>query len=87
MDFSLGETADMLRETVRGFASSHVAPRAESIDRENTFPRDLWPKLGELGLFGVDLVHVAHRVVVSFGPDLMEFSVHQIGGNEFAGFD
>ena len=53
MDFSLGETADMLRETVRAFASNHVAPRAEAIDRENTFPRDLWPKLGELGLFGV----------------------------------
>ena len=53
MDFSLGETAGMLRETVRAFASNHVAPRADSIDRENTFPRDLWPKLGELGLFGV----------------------------------
>ena len=53
MDFSLGETADMLRETVHAFASNHVAPRADSIDRENTFPRDLWPKLGELGLFGV----------------------------------
>jgi isovaleryl-CoA dehydrogenase len=53
LDFSLGETADMLRETVRGFAANEVAPRAESIDRENAFPRDLWPKLGELGLFGV----------------------------------
>ena len=53
MDFALGETADMLRESVRAFASSHIAPRAEAIDRENKFPRDLWPRLGELGLFGV----------------------------------
>src|SRR5258705_10674747 len=45
----------MLRETVRGFASNQVAPRAESIDRENAFPRDLWPRLGELGLFGVTI--------------------------------
>ena len=53
MDFALGETADMLRETVRDFAAAHVAPRAETIDRENKFPRDLWPELGKLGLFGV----------------------------------
>ncbi|MDE2476668.1 MAG: acyl-CoA dehydrogenase family protein, partial [Alphaproteobacteria bacterium] len=43
----------MLRETVRNFAAAHVAPRAETIDRENKFPRDLWPELGKLGLFGV----------------------------------
>ncbi len=53
MDFALGETADMLRETVRHFAGAQVAPRAEAIDRENKFPRDLWPELGKLGLFGV----------------------------------
>jgi isovaleryl-CoA dehydrogenase len=53
LDFALGETADMLRETVRAFAADKVAPRAEAIDRENKFPRDLWPELGGLGLFGV----------------------------------
>jgi isovaleryl-CoA dehydrogenase len=53
LDFALGETADLLRQTVRAFAANHIAPRAEAIDRDNTFPRDLWPKLGELGLFGV----------------------------------
>ena len=40
--FDLGETADMLRDSVRGFAADRIAPRAEEIDRSNTFPRDLW---------------------------------------------
>ncbi len=51
--FDLGETADMLRDTVRSFAADHIAPRADEIDKTNTFPRDLWPKLGELGLLGI----------------------------------
>jgi isovaleryl-CoA dehydrogenase len=52
-DFGLGETADMLRNTVAGFATEKIAPRAEEIDRSNEFPRDLWPQLGALGLLGV----------------------------------
>ncbi|MBI3677702.1 MAG: isovaleryl-CoA dehydrogenase [Proteobacteria bacterium] len=53
LDFNLGDTADMLRDTVRSFASDKIAPRAEEIDRSNTFPRDLWPLMGELGLLGI----------------------------------
>jgi isovaleryl-CoA dehydrogenase len=53
--FDLGETAEMLRETVRSFASDHIAPRAADIDKSNQFPRDLWPRFGELGLLGVTL--------------------------------
>jgi len=53
LDFALGETADMLRETVEGFAASEIAPRAAEIDRSNEFPMDLWPKLGQLGVLGV----------------------------------
>jgi isovaleryl-CoA dehydrogenase len=52
-DFGLGETADMLRDNVRAFASDRIAPRAEEIDRSNVFPRDLWPELGKLGLHGI----------------------------------
>ncbi|MFG1423424.1 isovaleryl-CoA dehydrogenase [Roseixanthobacter liquoris] len=52
-DFDLGETADMLRDTVRAFSQDKIAPRAEEIDRTNQFPRDLWPQLGALGLLGV----------------------------------
>jgi isovaleryl-CoA dehydrogenase len=53
LNFDLGETADMIRDTVAGFAQAEIAPRAEEIDRTNEFPRDLWPRLGELGLHGI----------------------------------
>ena len=38
LDFGLGETADLLRENVRGFAVDKIAPRADEIDRSNGFP-------------------------------------------------
>ena len=53
LDFGLGETVDLLRDTVMDFAQNEIAPRAAEIDRSNEFPRDLWPKLGALGLLGV----------------------------------
>ena len=53
LDFDLGETVDLLRDTVRGFADDEIAPRAAEIDRSNDFPRDLWPRMGALGLLGI----------------------------------
>jgi isovaleryl-CoA dehydrogenase len=53
LDFGLGDTADMIRDTVQSFAADHIAPIAEEIDRSNEFPRQLWPRLGELGLHGI----------------------------------
>jgi isovaleryl-CoA dehydrogenase len=52
-DFGLGEDVDMLRETARGFAQDKIAPRADEIDKTNSFPRDLWPQMGALGLHGI----------------------------------
>src|SRR5580765_6899811 len=52
-NFDLGETADAIRETVYDFSSNEIAPRAAEIDRSNQFPRDLWPRIGALGLHGI----------------------------------
>ncbi len=51
--FPHGEILDALRDTVAAFARDRIAPRSEAIDRENKFPRDLWPELGALGLHGI----------------------------------
>ncbi len=52
-DFGLGSEVDMLRQSVNGFAQDRIAPRAAAIDRDNEFPRDLWPEMGALGLHGI----------------------------------
>jgi isovaleryl-CoA dehydrogenase len=53
LEFDLGDTVDMLRDTVRSFSSDNIAPIADEIDKSNTFPRHLWPELGQLGLLGI----------------------------------
>jgi isovaleryl-CoA dehydrogenase len=53
LDFGLGETVDLMRETVRRFASEQIAPFAAEYDTSNKFPRHLWPKMGALGLHGI----------------------------------
>ena len=53
LNFDLGETADMIRDTVQGFAQNEIAPLAAEIDRTDMFPRQLLPKMGELGLLGI----------------------------------
>ncbi|WP_322804748.1 isovaleryl-CoA dehydrogenase [Vibrio alfacsensis] len=53
LNFGLGETLDMLREHVNGFATKHIAPIAAEIDHNNQFPNHLWPLFGDMGLLGV----------------------------------
>jgi len=53
LEFGLGETADAIRDTTARFAADKIAPLAAKIDADNSFPRALWPQMGELGLHGV----------------------------------
>ena len=72
-DFGHGETIGQLRDSVAAFCAKELAPRAADIDRDNEFPRDLWPRLGELGVLGmtapeqyggVDMGYLAHTIVL-----------------------
>jgi isovaleryl-CoA dehydrogenase len=53
MDFHLGAVADAIRESTARFAADRIAPIAAQIDASNTFPRQLWPEMGALGLHGI----------------------------------
>lgn len=53
LNFNLGETVDMIRDQVNAFARDEIAPRAAQIDIDNEFPKDLWRKLGDMGLLGL----------------------------------
>src|ERR1700748_693365 len=53
LDFALGEMADTIRDTTRRFAADRIAPLAARIDAEDSFPRELWPEMGALGLHGI----------------------------------
>ena len=75
--FDLGETAEMLRATVRAFAASEIAPRADAIDRANDFPADLWRKFGDLGLLGI-------TVEEEFGGAGMGYTEHVVAMEEIS---
>ena len=53
LNFALGEEIDALRDQVRRFADRRIAPFADEIDRNNSFPTHLWREMGELGLLGI----------------------------------
>jgi len=53
MDFAPNETQGAIRETFRAFAEREVKPAAESLDQEPRFPRELFNRAGELGLFAM----------------------------------
>lgn len=73
LQFNHGEDIDMLRDTVRRFAEDEILPRAADIDETNTFPADLWEKMGALGLLGMtapeefggsDMGYLAHVIAL-----------------------
>ena len=73
MNFNLGEEIEAIRDTVRRFASEDIAPRADEIDKTNSFPNDLWEKMGALGLHGItvseadggaEMGYLAHCIVI-----------------------
>ena len=70
-NFDLGETVDMLRQTVEAFAQNEITPRAAEADQRAEFPHDLWRKFGAVGLLGItaeqeyggaDMGYLAHVV-------------------------
>src|ERR1700730_15971612 len=75
LDFDLGFEIDQLRETVREFSDHEIAPRAEAIDREDKFPRDLWPQMGAIGLHGI-------TVDEDYGGTKMGYLAHVVAMEE-----
>ena len=74
-DFDLGSEIEMLRDSVRGFADAEIAPLAAEIDRTDAFPRQLWPKMGNLGLHGI-------TVEEEFGGAGMGYVAHVVAMEE-----
>ncbi|HBD9290537.1 TPA: isovaleryl-CoA dehydrogenase [Legionella pneumophila] len=77
LDFQLGETYDMLRDSVNQFAQTEIAPLAAQIDEKNTFPNHLWRKLGEMGLLGI-------TVSEEYGGANMGYLAHAIAMEEIS---
>ncbi|TDJ20533.1 MAG: isovaleryl-CoA dehydrogenase [Gammaproteobacteria bacterium] len=75
LDFALGDSADMLRDSVMRFADDQIAPRAADIDKRNAFPDDLWRKMGDLGILGV-------TVEEEFGGAAMGYLEHVVAMEE-----
>ena len=75
LDFALGEEIDLLRDSVAGFAAVEIAPIAAEIDRTDRFPRELWPKMGALGLHGI-------TVEEEFGGTEMGYLAHCVAMEE-----
>jgi alkylation response protein AidB-like acyl-CoA dehydrogenase len=53
LDFSLSEEQELLKKTVREFAESELMPHSREWDEKQEFPREVFVKLGQLGLMGV----------------------------------
>ncbi len=77
LNYNLGETIDLLRETVAGFAAEKIAPIAAEVDHTNVFPRHLWPEFGAMGLLGI-------TVPEQYGGAGMGYLAHVIAMEEIS---
>ncbi|HTP96890.1 MAG TPA: isovaleryl-CoA dehydrogenase [Burkholderiales bacterium] len=77
LNFGLGESIDILRESVANFSAREIAPRAAQIDRDNAFPMDLWRKLGDLGVLGI-------TVEEQYGGSHMGYVAHVVAMEEIS---
>ena len=77
LDFMLGDEIDALRDAVRSFAQSEIAPRAAEVDRSDQFPMDLWRKMGELGVLGI-------TVPEEYGGASMGYLAHMVAMEEIS---
>ncbi len=77
LNFHLGETIDMLRDTVRAFSEKEIAPRAAQVDHDNLFPADLWKKFGDLGVLGM-------TVPEEYGGTNMGYLAHIVAMEEIS---
>ena len=77
LNFQLGEEVDALRDAVRDFAQSEIAPRAAEIDHTDQFPMDLWRKMGDLGVLGI-------TVPEEFGGANMGYLAHMVAMEEIS---
>ncbi|TMS59679.1 isovaleryl-CoA dehydrogenase [Imbroritus primus] len=77
LSFALGADLDMLRATVRQWASAELAPLAAGIDRDDRFPRDLWRKMGDLGVLGI-------TVAEDYGGANMGYLAHMLAMEEIS---
>jgi len=77
LNHQLGETYDMLRDSVYQFARAEIAPHAASIDESNTFPNHLWKKFGDMGLLGI-------TVSEEYGGANMGYLAHALAMEEIS---
>ena len=77
MNFSIGKDNEILKESIFKFAQKEIAPLADQIDKDNSFPTELWKKFGELGLLGI-------TADTQYGGSEMSYLAHCIAMEEIS---